>query len=65
MISSAKVLATWRSASRSVWTYCFTVLAALRFEPVRDRCQWVPATSKEVVSGYASRSATPRGVDVS
>ena len=27
MISSASVLATWRSASRSVWTYCFMVNA--------------------------------------
>ena len=27
MISSARVLATWRSASRSVWTYCFMVKA--------------------------------------
>jgi hypothetical protein len=27
MISSASMLATWRSASRSVWTYCFIVNA--------------------------------------
>ncbi len=27
MISSARVLATWRSASSSVWTYCFMVNA--------------------------------------
>ena len=27
MISSASVFATWRSASRSVWTYCFIVNA--------------------------------------
>ena len=27
MISSASVLPTWRSASRSVWTYCFMVNA--------------------------------------
>jgi hypothetical protein len=27
IISSASVLATWRSASKSVWTYCFMVNA--------------------------------------
>ena len=27
MISCASVFATWRSASRSVWTYCFIVNA--------------------------------------
>ena len=27
MIGAASVLATWRSASRSVWTYCFMVKA--------------------------------------
>jgi hypothetical protein len=34
MISSASVVATWRSASRSVWTYCFMVNATSAW-PIR------------------------------
>jgi hypothetical protein len=34
MISSASVVATWRSASRSLWTYCFIVNATSAW-PIR------------------------------
>jgi hypothetical protein len=34
MISSARTLATWRSASRSAWTYCFMVNATSAW-PIR------------------------------
>ena len=48
MISSASVLATWRSASRSVWTYCFVVNATSEW-PTR----WLSAFQ----SIFASRPA--------
>ena len=52
MISSARVFATWRSASRSVWTYCLMVNATSEW-PMR----WLSAFQ----SIFASR---PRGVAV-
>ena len=53
MISVARVLATWRSASRSVWTYCFMVKATSAW-PMR----WLSAFQSIFASQHRRRRMT-------